>query len=342
MNPKTDILKQCAVQIIEEHPFLVGEDSPIITIHQLYTELQGLDLTTQTLLHGEDSDLPLGKALSPQGAAKCLTEQLRTIKFIQGIYASVKDVQRRFPGERINIVYAGCGPYASLILPLCTVFEPNEIDITLLEYHSYSLESAKALIGKLELEAYFSSYCQTDATTYTYPKEKRLHLVVSETLQACLAKEPQVAITHQLSKQLVEGGLMIPENITIDLVRGNFKTNDPLTPGRGEDFVHLESVFDLRSAVAGCIEITLPNSFASKKVVLPHKLGADDCLFLLTTINLFKTIQLLPYESGLTEPCLIHDFRYSNDLKSIDFQYHLGNIPELKMKFNYEADFVPL
>ncbi|MGK0387006.1 MAG: hypothetical protein ACI849_001626 [Patiriisocius sp.] len=59
-----------------------------------------------------------GIALSSQHAIDCLHDILRTTRFIKGVYLAILDAQKQFPNTRLEIVYAGCGPVATLILPL--------------------------------------------------------------------------------------------------------------------------------------------------------------------------------------------------------------------------------
>src|SRR5262249_46948528 len=55
------------------------------------------------------------------------------------------------------------------------------------------------------------------AATYVWPRERSLHLVLVETMQRALEKEPQVAIALNLAPQLCDGGIMVPERIVVDL-----------------------------------------------------------------------------------------------------------------------------
>src|SRR6185312_9777146 len=54
-----------------------------------------------------------GVALSFTGAANCLDDYLRTVRFIKGTYFAIKELKEKFPDEKLNILYAGCGPYAT-------------------------------------------------------------------------------------------------------------------------------------------------------------------------------------------------------------------------------------
>ncbi|MBF0613262.1 MAG: hypothetical protein G8345_21145 [Magnetococcales bacterium] len=168
------------------------------------------------LEQAKDCFLPSGKAISLQGAARCLWEFVRTSRFLQGVEAALRAAQQRFPGQRIRLLEAGCGPFALLALPLALKFEPSQVGFTLLDIHPHSLEAAKTIVTTLGLQDYVDAYVQADATTWTCPDHLRPHVMVSETMQNALKKEPQVAITRNLAHQCVPGGYFLPEKVRVD------------------------------------------------------------------------------------------------------------------------------
>lgn len=156
-----------------------------------------------------------GIALSSRHALDCLEDPLRTIRFIKGIHQALLDCFVRFPSEKINVLYAGCGPGAPLIIPLLSTFEASQLSVTLIDINDSSLSSVKAIIDYLNIQNYFNELVLTDATTYQFPKQLDLHLLISETMDKALTVEPQVRITQQLAPQLAQGGILIPEEIKV-------------------------------------------------------------------------------------------------------------------------------
>ena len=61
------------------------------------------------------------------------------------------------------------------------------------------------------------AYVCADATTYVWPPELPLHIVLVETMQRALEKEPQAAVSLNLAPQLCDGGILVPERISVDL-----------------------------------------------------------------------------------------------------------------------------
>ncbi len=156
-----------------------------------------------------------GIALSSQHALDCLRDPLRTVRFIKATFNAIHEAFSRFPNEKIELVYAGCGPAAPIVMPLLSLFTTDQLAITLLDINESSINSVSALINELGATAFFRKYHLGDAVLYTHPKEYPLHIVLSETMDKGLTKEPQVRITQNLASQLIGSGIFIPEAIHI-------------------------------------------------------------------------------------------------------------------------------
>ena len=93
--------------------------SAVTAFHQEVLDLVGFG-SDISLLDPSNAEtiLPSGKAISPSAAAKCVLDFQRTTRFLIGVHRALVAMRERFPGERIRVLYAGCGPAAPLILPL--------------------------------------------------------------------------------------------------------------------------------------------------------------------------------------------------------------------------------
>lgn len=181
----------------------------------LYEELLQTHIPKKTYSNTQDTHLDGGIALSSQDALNCLKDPLRTVRFIKGTFLAIKKALKDFPNEKIEILYAGCGPAAPIITPLLCLFSPSDISVTLLDINSSSITSVKKLMQVLGAEDYFRNYTLADATQYHHPKEIPLHVIVSETMDKGFTKEPQIRITQNLAPQLHLGGILIPERIDL-------------------------------------------------------------------------------------------------------------------------------
>ena len=61
----------------------------------------------------EDSLLDSGVAINPNAAAHCALDYQRSVVFIRGVYAAIKTLKLRFPETPLELLYAGCGPFAT-------------------------------------------------------------------------------------------------------------------------------------------------------------------------------------------------------------------------------------
>jgi hypothetical protein len=160
--------------------------------------------------------LDSGLAISPLDAARCLWEHERTAMFLRGLDAAITEAMARFPGERIEVLEAGCGPFAPLALALAARRPASEVSFTLLDIHQTNLDSALRLAAQLGLSGSITALPAVDATAVRL--ETAPHIIVCELLQRGLSREPQVAATINLAPQLRPGGLFLPERVDVHLL----------------------------------------------------------------------------------------------------------------------------
>jgi hypothetical protein len=279
--------------------------------------------------------LPSGPAISPLDAARCLLDSRRTAMFLRGVYAAIKEAQRRFPGEIIHVLYAGCGPFAPLCLPLLPLLAGQAVHFTLLDVHARSVESVGKILTALRLaENVDCLVC--DATQYRNPDSRPLHVVVSETMQRALEKEPQVAILMNTVPQLTSGGLMVPEMIAVDAVLTDLSKelggNGIVPPMRGAWSGRIllgrileldrERVCDFEKLARDCAGVL--SHLPPGRITVPRLVAAQYSLVLATTIRIFGVHELREYESGLTHPLMVNGWRAGEEL---EFIYRLGEKP---------------
>jgi len=115
------------------------------TLHALYTSLTDLGAESED---AAATLLPGGKAISPRDAARCVLDAPRTSAYLRGIHAAIRTMQARFAERPIDIVYAGCGPFAALAIPMAAIFGA-EIRFTLIDIHARSLLNARRVAEQL-------------------------------------------------------------------------------------------------------------------------------------------------------------------------------------------------
>jgi hypothetical protein len=156
-------------------------------------------------------------------------------------------------------------------------------------------------------------------------------------MQKALSKEPQVAITMNLAPQLREGGVLIPERISIDACLCDLgmefsqspASDQPICAPGGPVRINLGRVFALsaQNARLNRVHSDTPKFLPAFGLRLPAETGPGLGLMLATTITVFDTIELHEYESGLTAPLLLNDFDQSRNGSDIEFDYLLSANP---------------
>lgn len=294
----------------------------ILTAHSLETEIKAakdLALSYQKLIGAleiedpyeqrEATDLDGGIALSSRHALDCLDDPLRTVRFISGTYAAVQDALTIFTERPLQLLYAGCGPAAPLMLPFLHEFDPEEISLTLLDITPTSLTSVKNLVDHLGLGDYIRSYELQDAITYKHPDGLDLHFVVSETMDIGLTKEPQVRITQNLAPQLNTKGILVPEAIEVYTQQSRFKQEsyeDWLQPDKQSDYEvsNTEHLFTIDKE----IDTGEVFWFESKPIKKPEDFSNTPDISVYAKVKIYKNYVLEKSQSLISTPICVNNF----------------------------------
>lgn len=257
--------------------------------------------------------LPSGLAISPADAASCTRDARRTAVFLRGVLGAIREARQRFPGERLNAVYAGTGPLATLVVPLLSLLSSDDIRFAFLDIHAEAIESVDEIVTRFGFEEFVLELRACDATTYCcdYP----LHLAITETMQRALTVEPQVAVMRHFAAQLAPGGLLVPERIALHLGFAD--------PSALSSLVPLGTIDDLATEMA----FSLP-------ILPPHYRGVGTA-----DIVVFGRHRLAPFESGLTHPEVFFDLAPAAG-GTVVFRYELGERPRLRWSLLHDRNQV--
>lgn len=258
-------------------------------VRQIRTNLLEMSGAAQHKGFYEETYTEHGIAISPDDATDCMIEQHRLTSFSLGLLQAVQEMQRRRPGETIKILYAGTGPFATLLLPIIPDFSAGDIEVTAIDIHQASVESAEQLMVHLGVRSFFKTFIQADATRFI-PSES-FHVLVTETMDRTLTGEPQAAITVNLTKYLTPDGILVPESVAVNLVALNLVK------------CYANDEYITRKHLGNVIRLTKESTEASLDIDSTHPVGdnvSSDCvgLVLETRIRTFGALHLGPEQSG--------------------------------------------
>jgi hypothetical protein len=302
----------------------------------LFSHTSGLDEDEN--INRQDVYLPRGKAIGSVWAGMCVKEMLRTKRFVRGSYLGIKEAMKRFPCRPVHVLYAGTGPFAALAMPLTTVFTSGEVGFTMLEINPQSIKSVNNVIQAFEAEKYVKRIIKCDAGEYNAEEIKPIHMIITETMQNALQKEPQVGITLNLVPQMEPEGVLIPQSIRIDAALMNYKKFNErmLRPELPEqDYCRvIDTVFEVSkdtAAYPGAAEGRKAGhyKFDAKNISIPGALAEEyRHLCLLTTIRVYGEEVLTGQQCSLTMPKRILSFEERiNDNNNVSLRYVLSNNP---------------
>lgn len=323
------LLSEVANILLREELDYLELSESINKYRSVLTEISELHLEDE--VSRNDIHLSTGKAIGSTWAAMCIDDMLRTKRFIKGIDKAIKQLlkKRKRP---VEVLYAGSGPFAALILPLTTRYTEEEIRIRVLEINKNSCRHLEKLISELDLLDYIESIENVDATKYVVKTSERIDILLSETMQRGLEKEQQVSIVLNLLNQLNEGVIVIPEKIELNLGVIEYVGSDSVQ----KNYKSIAKVFELskkelkkyknRKDQFGQIE------FPKNEVeILRDNIRKNDQLAIFTEIQIYEDEKLTINESGLTLPIIIQDL--NNKMREdqvLQIGYEIGSNPGLK------------
>lgn len=301
-------------------------------LYKLYSEKTGITIED----HSEESTpVENGHAVSAGVAAFCLIDLNRTQKFSRGLKMAIEDLTSTISNRKVRVLYAGSGPYATLMAIIAPFLDESKVEFSLMDVHQHALDSAENLIEKLGFSGLVKEYILEDASKYTIDPTNKPDIIVSETMMAALYKEPQVSITLNLLSQSNPEVVFIPENIRLDL--GGFVVDNKEVPADGVVIKEAENqgcIFNLAESLSNYLStnsetIEHPSTLIGKEVNIEKQF---DYYKLITYIDIYKDQQLEPNESSLTIYRDIKEvFKAGSKIKG---QYTFSDIPELKFDQN--------
>lgn len=288
-------------------------------MHDLYASIT--DIRAGDLINEHNIKTQNGHIVTPAVAAHCLIDLMRSTRFIRGAYKAIKSFKETHPNRPLRILYAGCGPYATILTPLTTQFDTSQIQCTMLEYNPISMKAMETLYRELKIEDFIEEKIIGDATLEDIPLNGTYDIIISETMQVVLQRECQVPLTRNLVRFLNPEGTFIPQNVYVNVHLVGKRKSELENP----ENLFLENIYDLDYN-----NVPAPNK--KQKISIPEH--PFQYLYYFTRIRVFEEEVIEPYESGLTIPLIIDSFQ--DKPKAITFQYVENEEPHFEKIYHME------
>lgn len=323
----TITIKELSTTILNNQSDFDTIKKSIDEIHKHYLEATNIADAGKGMQHMAAVPTASGMALSLNHAAACLLDYNRTAKFLDGMVALIRKKQQEYPSETINIFYAGCGPYAPFITLVAPLFKASEVQFSILEINSASIQMAEKLIKKLALTDYINEYHTADAVTFQIPDAKKYHILFSETLDALLYRESYVPILWNMLPQLSENCAVIPNNVIVQA-----SLTYPKEAGKeAKKEKQAAIILDVREAVKSSDgNKELPEKFPATTI----NIAGDETyntMIVDTKVHIHDNIWLHRNESSLSIP-LEMKITYPIEAPNVTFFYELKPSVELKLE----------
>lgn len=314
---------------------LLEPSAPRDALARAAASLHGLLLRTSGLeddpaAHRE-STLPSGRALSPFDAGRCALDPVRTAVLLRGVRAAIAAAREHARGRRIEVLYAGCGPFAPLVLPLLVLEEAGDLRVTFLDVHVAAIAALRRVVERLEVGDAVADALVCDAAADEPVHGTAVDVVVVEAMQRSLGHEPQVAIVRNLVPLLAPHGVLVPESIRVDLVLSDpdVEIADGFVSARAEAArVPVGTVFEL-SRWSASAPLDADGFLPPVVVTLPAPIGPRARPMLFTRIDAFGAHTLATAASGLTVPEPLWRVPDLPAGSRLAFRYRLGSDPGL-------------
>lgn len=315
--------EQLSTQVIEaDSEQLTTHSSDILQWVEQLNLLTNIDEQKTSETQNDGTLTQAGKACSITTAMRCAKEARRTMVFWRAAYQAISEQLQRKP--QVRILYAGTGPFGTILLPILHFFKPEQVKVHLLDLHQESIDCLHQVINDLQLSDFIESVACANALTWQ--SEHQFDVLISETMKAVLEQEPQVSIYAHLEPFLAKDGALVPQSIDLSatLTRHSDKQAD-IKLGRWLQFdragIHR---FQQQGTAAMAASLSIPAESEQYQVLALH-----------TDIQVYGQHWLKEGHSSLTIPK-----NYQLTLKAnsqLNFNYVISKEPEYQLQYELVA-----
>lgn len=320
---------------------LMQANLPPDTAIKLLTKIEAhLLVNTAAIVNNTDTNdiyLNAGNAINTNLAGKCFNDFMRTYTFMFGTYNCV--IEKLKSSNCVEILYAGTGPFATIILPLLYLLKPEQLSITTLEINETTFEHCNKQLHRLGKKDHFKQNICTNALAYI--PETNFDIIISETMDKALCREPQIAIFSHLHHFLKPSGTLIPERISVDLFATTMSLEKDVDYNCCTDTQTREHNAQFREYIARIINADFefyknnplePGQILKLKTISTKQVKIElNDFILLTKVQIFSATKLLEDDSWLTKKYNCFAFTDASRGKEFDAFYFNTSSPRIEL-----------
>jgi hypothetical protein len=208
------------------------------------------------------------------------------------------------------------------------------VRFTLLDVHQDSVDSVAAIVASLDLTASVEAIVRADAAEWAIPEGQTPDVILFETMNVCLEREPQVAIARNLVPQ-APGAILVPRSVRVVAALVDLARERPPVTAEGEgdppqpDRIELGTMFELTRDTVMAFAHVDGDSLPGGCIRVPPDAGPHYVPRLFTRIETFGGEGIEPYESWLTTPRPFPGGLVPRPGSTVVVQYSLGPSPGL-------------
>jgi hypothetical protein len=334
MKPTLEVLKKITqILLADESSYLEIRNAcgSLLEFFYQVSEFDNEDPVNQQHIQSK-----AGQAVSPEAAAVCIRDFMRTRVFMRGLKEAVSTKLQANPDKAVTVLYAGTGPFATLLIPLVTIFSSTQLQMLLVDINPASIAYLNRIIAYFKLESYVLQVVQTDAVTYNIPSGLQPGIILSETMMPSLKKEPQVSVFANLVSQCPQA-ILVPESIEVSAVLNIGKMDDEIR------FIPLETllVFTKEAALKMAAEQQTGTAVfpVTRLQVQKPPLPNYSRLALLTNIRVFNKHTLNFKESSLTIPQFVYNLHTIHKWPAVfNLQYQIFPVPGFSVSIEDDSN----
>ncbi|XOV78784.1 MAG: hypothetical protein ACFHVJ_17920 [Aestuariibacter sp.] len=297
--------------------------------------------TEADMSNWQDVELASGVAISPVQAAKCLKESVRTQAFLNGVYKAISDKLEKH--ETVTVLYAGSGPYGTILIPLLPLFSARRVRVTIVDIHPENIEAIQKVTDWIGVNDYIDDYCILDACKWhpTGTTPSQFDMVLSETMNAFLKREPQVSIFAHLAQYLKPDGELIPQSIAVEAwLATSISGSDSDTMQMLTKTEKLTDLITLDRELADKIRFSQLTVIESQ-FQIPDYARYCDSVQLRTRITVYQEFDLGLRQSSLNAVMNIGQSAFQAN-SIVKCCYHISSEPDWEFDYKGHFDDLPL